>query len=424
MCSIEYDQQLMEDSPPPKHLDVPFFEEALETALRTSRAQIVGIHCGIGSCNGDNYCSKIYRVRINYKRQDDESPQKEQQLALIVKSIPRIDNVEFIEDLQVYLKEKCTYFEVLPRLELLMQCKVRFGPKLYQCIRLPENALAFEDLGQLGYVMGSREAGLDEEHCRLVLERLAEFHASSMVLAILDPKIMEAYGDGMLSPKCLQEDRMLMRFFAGHGQQLHKLVSRWPGYERIAEKIEKYLVQQREHLVRSQAVMDKEIRVLNHGDMWVNNILFKYDGKKQVQNAIFIDYQMSVWGSPGLDLNYFFYTSLELDVLKHKRPQLLRCYHNRMTATLRRLDMGVPVPSYEQLLAEVHRREAFGFFASYGILPIVSQDKAQTSDNNLENLSDENFAKQKAEQMFNSDRLGEILRFTLPHFERAGVFDI
>lgn len=57
--------------------------------------------------------------------------------------------------------------------------------RLYQCIKLPQNSLVFEDLGQHGFMMASREKGLNEEHCRLVMERLAEFHATSMVLAVL-----------------------------------------------------------------------------------------------------------------------------------------------------------------------------------------------------------------------------------------------
>jgi len=57
--------------------------------------------------------------------------------------------------------------------------------RLYQCIKQPESTLVFEDLGQLGFVMASREEGLNEDHCQLVMERLAEFHATSMALSVL-----------------------------------------------------------------------------------------------------------------------------------------------------------------------------------------------------------------------------------------------
>jgi len=128
MCSIVYDQEL--EASPPKHLNVPFFEEVLETALRTSRIQLIGIQCGMGSSTGENYCSQIYRARIKYKYENgSKDSQQEHEMAVIVKSIPHVESVEFIQDLQVYLKEKITYYEVLPRLELLLHCKRRFGPR-------------------------------------------------------------------------------------------------------------------------------------------------------------------------------------------------------------------------------------------------------------------------------------------------------
>ncbi|XP_043662320.1 uncharacterized protein LOC122626213 [Drosophila teissieri] len=417
MCSIVFDVDVVA---PPSHLDVAFFEEVLETALRTARVQLLSIHIRMGSSTGENYCSQIYRVKVSFKRTDHP----EQHMAFIVKSIPHLDSVEFIDDLQVYLKEKITYYEVLPRLELLMQCKRRFGPKLYHCLKQPENSLVFEDLAEKGFVMASRELGLNEEHCQLVMERLAEFHATSMALAVLDPHLFDAYGDGMLSPRGLaKDDGLLMQFFSGNGKELHHLVSTWPGYEGIAAKIGKYMQNQRANLERSQAPQEREVKVLNHGDLWVNNMLFKYDAAQRPQDLILIDFQLSVWGSPGIDLNYFFYTSLTLDVLRHRRTQLLRTYHARLAKTLLDLDMGVPVPSYEQILEEVHRRESYGFFANYGIFPTVSQDKAQTADNNLESFKDADFAKQKVRQMFQSRRLADTLRYTLPHFERAGVLD-
>ncbi|XP_030376721.1 uncharacterized protein LOC115625715 [Scaptodrosophila lebanonensis] len=418
MCNIEYDKLI---EAPPKHLDVAFFEEVVETALRTAFVKIKGISLTLGSSPGDNYCSQIYRTRIKYERNNNGN--KIEEIAVIVKSIPRLESVEFIEDLQVYLKERITYHEVLPKLEVLLHCRRRFGPKLFHCLKRPENSLVFEDLSQLGYTMASRESGLDETHCRLVMKHLAEFHAASMALASVNKTIFDAYTDGMLSARGLAKaDGLLMTFFAGNGNQLHSMVSNWAGFERIADKIAKYLEHHRANLVRSQAPIDDEIKVLNHGDLWVNNMMFKYDHAHKPQDLIFIDFQLSIWGSPGIDLNYFFYTSLSLDVLQHKRPELLKVYHARLVDTLLGLDMGVRVPTYEQIVKEVQRRESYGFFANYGIFPTISQDKAQTGDNNLDSFNDAEFAKKKIEQMFQSQRLVDTFRYTLPQFERAGVF--
>lgn len=42
--------------------------------------------------------------------------------------------------------------------------------------------IVFDDLTQYGYKLASRQKGLDEEHCVVILRKLAKFHAASMVL--------------------------------------------------------------------------------------------------------------------------------------------------------------------------------------------------------------------------------------------------
>lgn len=53
---------------------------------------------------------------------------------------------------------------------------------MYLEVRKPAPTLVFEDLGALKFQLGSREKGLDLEHAELVLQRLGQMHAASMVL--------------------------------------------------------------------------------------------------------------------------------------------------------------------------------------------------------------------------------------------------
>lgn len=49
-------------------------------------------------------------------------------------------------------------------------------------VRKPVASFVFEDLGPQNFQLGSREKGLDLEHAKLVLKRLAQMHAASMGL--------------------------------------------------------------------------------------------------------------------------------------------------------------------------------------------------------------------------------------------------
>lgn len=71
---------------------------------------------------------------------------------------------------------------------------------------------------------------------------------------------------------------------------LADLVKSWEGYETIADKLHRHCDNLIENLVKTGKAMPNEITVLNHGDLWVNNFLFKYtgDGPKRPSDVAFV----------------------------------------------------------------------------------------------------------------------------------------
>jgi aminoglycoside phosphotransferase (APT) family kinase protein len=60
--------------------------------------------------------------------------------------------------------------------------------------------------------------------------------------------------------------------------------------------------------------------VLIHGDLWVNNILLR----GHASAARFVDFQMSHFTSPVIDLHYFIATSAAIDVRMRHIDRLLQ----------------------------------------------------------------------------------------------------
>lgn len=54
------------------------------------------------------------------------------------------------------------------------------------------------------------------------------------------------------------------------------LVESWTGYEEIAKKLRRIGETFQERCEKCIAPRIGEVKVLNHGDLWVNNCLFKY----------------------------------------------------------------------------------------------------------------------------------------------------
>lgn len=111
----------------PKHLDTDFFTDILENALLRNNFEITTINFTMGSSTGENYCSQIYRVKVSYKSTNETG--NDGCISVIIKSMPHTEATDFLVDLNVFLKEKIFYNDVLPRLEVLCKDNVKFAPR-------------------------------------------------------------------------------------------------------------------------------------------------------------------------------------------------------------------------------------------------------------------------------------------------------
>ncbi|KAH8397964.1 hypothetical protein KR222_007509, partial [Zaprionus bogoriensis] len=408
---------------PPKYLNEDFFKAALEDGLRDMQVDIKRIVFAESSGGGgENYCSSIYRAKALYrssKRQLDE------ELALIVKSIAITPATQFLQELAVYLREKIFYFDVLGKLEVLIGDGSKFGAKCLYTTRQPIQTIVFDDLTQYGYKLASRQSGLNEEHCVVILRKLGKFHASSMVLVEKDPSVREHFRSGMLDENYIRTNERFVSFMSLQLGTLAQLVAKWPGYEALARKLRLHCDNLEENLVRTGRPQAGEITVLNHGDLWVNNFMYKYDEQQTSKpiDAIFVDFQNSFFGSPGCDINFFLNSSVQLDVLRHRREFLVHTYYDALRESLERMH-AAHVPSLEDIQREIRARELYGFFSSYAFLPMVTMRKEDSHDLSMEALCDRDFAERKVQLMFTSNpRTTHTLRYALRRFDELGIFD-
>lgn len=125
---------------------------------------------------GDNYASKIYRINVQIS-DDDSSINK----YFIIKHILNLDENMLV--FKWFPKECIVYSNNLPALSNeynnATDENIQFGPTFYLSLNDSVEALIFEDLNARGYFMKDRFLGLDMEHCKVFLNKLAKFHATS-----------------------------------------------------------------------------------------------------------------------------------------------------------------------------------------------------------------------------------------------------
>jgi thiamine kinase-like enzyme len=112
--------------------------------------------------------------------------------------------------------------------------------------------------------------------------------------------------------------------------------------------------------------MQSGFKVLNHGDTWCNNMLFKNDSDGSSIDMRFIDYQLSFWGSPVTDLGYFMISSVADDVKVEHFDNLLLHYHEELIKALKALNYEKKVPTLSELHVDMLEKGPTGeFFVSY-----------------------------------------------------------
>ncbi|EDX16305.1 uncharacterized protein LOC6739846 [Drosophila simulans] len=410
---------------PPLYLTPQFFRRTLEHGLQQLDLQVIGVQLTNLTRGGENYCSNIYRAQIKYR--NAESCVLE--TSLIVKSMPD-EKQAILARLHIYNKETLFYMHIKPKLEALMWRAVdsssvwTLAPKHYYSTTQPEQTIILEDLCAAGYQLKCRQLGLDFDHAALVMARLAEYHALTMVMAEREPEtIVDRYPFGLLHMDAINSEPFKLLF----GTQLLKLaalVGDCEGFGGITTKLYRYHEHFTERVLKAVYPLRGNHNVLNHGDLWVNNIFFKYDAEYTVQQVKIIDFQLCFYGSLGFDINYFLNTSLELEVLRDRRQELVDIYYRSLVDCLKHLPWSKELPSYEDIMDEIRKREAYGFFVAFGFFPLMSMIGVDSEDNSLKNFHDETFARQKVQLMFEGNtRTLESLKCTLKRLDELKLFD-
>jgi aminoglycoside phosphotransferase (APT) family kinase protein len=97
-------------------------------------------------------------------------------------------------------------------------------------------------------------------------------------------------------------------------------VETWPGeWQSYADKLRDRADVVLEMVRRTVRRRESGFNVLIHGDLWVNNILLR----GQASAAQLVDFQMTHFTSPVLDIHYFVTTSATLEVRINHTGRLL-----------------------------------------------------------------------------------------------------
>ncbi|KAH8260890.1 hypothetical protein KR044_000018, partial [Drosophila immigrans] len=397
------------------NFDAAYIEKALAHAYGEESLRVESYDSQVISQSGENFCSVIYRVKVAYRKGENA---------------PLEHGVYIVKDLIPYMaelgsNEQFMFEQVLPAMDrVLAKATLQHDKKLSATCYFVERAKAkevyvLEDLCAANYSSLNSQAlnGLSAADARVCLLKLAQFHAASMVVLQEQPELVAKlepshYFEGV-------EDSFAEVLVLGGTAYGAEVVNTFPGMSSIADKMKAQLPH--EYSRRMKAVVDpknSDIKVIAHGDIWLNNLMMN----QATKNAVIVDFQNSFVGSPAVDLQFFFYTSLQLDVLLQERQSLLQYYFECLCETLTACNFE-SLPTFAQLEAEMQRCFFYGYYAVVCELPICCVSKEAADGFNAQILGSTEAMQAKRIELFASERVRQTLKQTLGYFEEQGILE-
>ncbi|XP_075145281.1 uncharacterized protein LOC142220178 [Haematobia irritans] len=321
---------------------------------------------------GENYTSLMMRIKMDIEMEDGFTQQK----SYVMKTM--LDDNKggtFINTLNLFPKERLMYESILPQLEKLYEdsgSQVKFSPKCHWIEdKAGRIAIILQDLQTKKFKNISRLKGFDMPHMKRVLEKLAEFHAASVVLKEQMGSFPKEFTNTYLPLNYHKSKTYQARLNSYKAAMAHWGLEDYEKYAKMIPNADQYV----------NAAMQcfngdpQDFKVLNHGDFWSSNIMINYISKPGVQNDVnqirFVDFQMCKWASPAIDLWQLIICSVESNLRIRNFDLFIRIYHTHLLKSLQFLKYNKPMPLLSDLHISMLKYGFWGYFTTFTHLVLI-----------------------------------------------------
>jgi hypothetical protein len=205
--------------------------------------------------------------------------------------------LQFISESGIFEREAGAIMTIIPAVYRLLEDKSpgEFQPCTPRCLYYhsgsPTSAIVLDDLKEQGFRMADRTVGLDIKHCLMVMKTLARSHAASAVLHLKNPEVFKPIGEGYY---CERHRKSIEMYFQTIMENIAKEVENWPLYsDRFARKLYRLADKTVDILIKDLERNDNDFNVFAHGDLWVNNMMFRYsDDTVEVVDVRYVYHSM------------------------------------------------------------------------------------------------------------------------------------
>ncbi|XP_052870135.1 uncharacterized protein LOC128275613 isoform X2 [Anopheles cruzii] len=341
---------------------------------------------------GDHYLLDVNlrEKMVHYTPEEEEQYAEEEYISFFLKVLPETvpKLADYIREMGCFRKEILLYRHLIPRLQDVMIGTRQFVPTAYYT--KDERMVVFENLRTDGYsiVEGTKNL-LDFDHLKVALQAVAKLHASSLILEERSGAPIPKLFVGYLNENAYVEE-------SDHVRKLN-LDNAIVVLCEMIKRIEAYAASDRlDEILRKVPAIVRKIydfskpstvyrNVLNHGDLWANNVMFRYelvptsvdpdsthDGHHLTEaspraafpvQAALVDFQLARYAPPALDV----WTLLTLcTVREFRRTNAQPLLDHYYAALQKELSGGQMAP--ETVLPRAQYDDSCGHFRLAGLI--------------------------------------------------------
>ena len=229
----------------------------------------------------DSFSGKIFHLWLTVKR-DNQTVS----LSFFVKKYPEGSGfqTEYVRSVRSFYKESHLFHCILNKFDTV---KGKVFPKNY--LAKPDELLVFENLADKGFIRKHAYDTLSEDECLATLTALAKFHAASIIYEETNKK----------SIKDTIPDLLFESFFVTDPKHpgFHSLCVGINATETIIDAYFNYIPKEvcdkafdlMRHIPEKIGPSKKWCNVLNHGNLWIGNIMYSYDYQEVTNISEFLN---------------------------------------------------------------------------------------------------------------------------------------